>query len=1633
MAITATERSQIVELAVLMFNAAPGAEYLSQIVSVYEANGRSLQTLAGILGGTSVYAALNPNTQTAEAFADAFLTPLGLQADSLARDFIIAKMNAGVSKGAIVYEAYAALNSVPDSANNQYSAANAILNNKVAVATYYSVDRGIAATDLASLQTALSGVTADPASVTSAKAAIDATIDFTLMASAASVNEGSSITVHLTNGAPNTEYVLRVDSAHAADVGAQLTMVTTDANGTAHATITVAADRTTEGAETLTISVVGQASVSTTVTVNDTSMDNTAPAITAEATLAVNEGKSATFNLAAADAEGDAVTLSAAAANGTLVDNGNGTYTYTPNAGFSGSDTITVTAVDALNATSTQTIAVTVDPNDAPIAQAGGDATNEGGATVSGQLVATDADSGDTLTFSLDAAVEGLTLNADGSYTFNPAANTAANALVYSDAPLAIVANYTVTDALGATSQNTLTITVTPKPLTFTLTKAGTSVQEGASQVYTVTASEAVTSATDVVFTLLPGDGAAGNTGTGNTNTADFATGSFNPLTATIAAGSSTATFTVTPVNDATTELPEAFTVQAQVGGSTLTLGGTTVDATTAGGVGQTFTLTTSIDTMPGLIGSANSAGTDGNDTIVALVDAVATANTTLNALDQINGGLGTNVMNLNFVGSADTTDTTDSLDAIPGGVTISNVQTLNVRAAGNVGDLTGTAAVFDVSGISGLTSLNVALAREVNTKAAATTAVNVSGATAAVKVDGGASQTVSAGTDTTLLGSKGNATVSGVTGAVTVDGAKDVSVTVGTADKAITIGGTTVNAGTITVTDTSQGTGAVTIDGGTDVTVNLTAANGAGAVTAGAVKVGDTTAANVVADTPTGVVSVTQNLNSDGTGGTLTGSAITVEGGTSATVIVNAVNNAKAATSDEDIAVGAITVNSGGATKTVTVEQNATVTTKSVAASGGTTETASVKFGALKAGDTVTISVNNDAVADATELTFKASKDLTAAEVAAAFANLVDLDTQSASGTGNGYYTGALSLWTSAAASGDTVVFTSTTAVTDMANLQAVLTNTSGSSTAPVVTTTAGAVNTVAADSSLNVVTNGAVTVADSATASIETVTVKGYAAGSAINGTSKLATLNLSNAASGADMTVADTAATLALTLSGVGSSSTDAVVTLTAAPTTLNVTSTGKNYVDLNATATTTLNVSGTGVLDVDSGTLGGGLTTVSVTGAAGLILNLGEAATLTSVNTSGTTGAVTSTIDGSKATYTGGAGVDTVALSASVVGKAIALGAGNDIVDGTLATLTGTFTLDAGDGTDTLVLSETQAAALSGDAAFEAKMSGFEKLSIGLTSAARTVDLSNLDDINYVVSQGTAVGVLTLNKFGANGTLELQANNGGGIAASLADATGSADSFNLVLSSATALTGGTVTVANVESVAITSDDTNTTAHVNTLTLAATAAKSVTVAGDGGLNLTVTGNAALTSVDANAMTGALTINADSALALTVTGGSGNDLLTATGSGDTLIGGAGMDVLTGANLTTLTGGAGNDIFVMNKPSNVNSYSSITDLSSGDVIDFSNATAVFNKSAVVLAATAVFQDYANAAVNALGADADDIAWFQYGGDTYIVQSGNGTAADDFVNGSDAIIKIVGLVDLSTASYNLTNGTLQIA
>jgi S-layer protein len=181
---------------------------------------------------------------------------------------------------------------------------------------------------------------------------------------------------------------------------------------------------------------------------------------------------------------------------------------------------------------------------------------------------------------------------------------------------------------------------------------------------------------------------------------------------------------------------------------------------------------------------------------------------------------------------------------------------------------------------------------------------------------------------------------------------------------------------------------------------------------------------------------------------------------------------------------------------------------------------------------------------------------------------------------------------------------------------------------------------------------------------------------------------------------------------------------------------------------------------------------------------------------------------------------------------------------------------------------------------------------------------------------------------------------------------------------------------------------------------------------------------------------MTGGLTASTNGAVAEVIRGGiSANALTAATGTtGDTLIGGAGSDTLTAnAGLDFLTGGAGRDTFVIPAASpNLNGYSTITDASSRDSVKFSPVTAaVFAPTKLVLGDTAIFQDYANLAAQGAVAGGNGIlSWFQFSGNTYIVE--DLSVGTSFVNGGDIVVKLTGLVDLSTSSLNTDGPTLLI-
>lgn len=639
-------------------------------------------------------------------------------------------------------------------------------------------------------------------------------------------------------------------------------------------------------------------------------------------------------------------------------------------------------------------------------------------------------------------------------------------------------------------------------------------------------------------------------------------------------------------------------------------------------------------------------------------------------------------------------------------------------------------------------------------------------------------------------LGNLSNVEIVEIQGAAAVT--VDTTATTGVTNLNVVKAGGAINADAGSATDFTVAIkavgAAVDVDGGNNVTVKLTdVAGAANAVTIGTDTDGGGLDLGVAAKGDV-VVEMTGKAYTTATADT-TLSAVTVTGGKTVSVTQKAASDVAAAAADKTgatITEGAVTINANADTTTINVKQDATVAVNNAAdTTGGQTETTTVTFGILKSGDTLA----------ANGLTITAEADMTAAQVAAAFSNLAtglvaaNKDTQgsglSTKATYSGdFQTGANSPagFTAAAASGDTVVFTAARANQDATDLSFTLTNTSGTSVAPLTTTVQGKAHNATATGGVMGVTAGVVTVAGGAAATaVKTITIDGYtAAGSAITGTTTaLETLNLSN---GGDFAVAAAAETLALNLKNVGTAGVAATLTSAAvvadpavldlnntATKTLNVNSDGVNTVSLDlsgATGTTALNVSGTGLLNAATASNLGGVTTIKVTETAGL--NLGATATtaVTSVDTTGTTGTVTVAISGTQSSYAGGAGVDnvTVTNANTAITKAINLGAGDDTLTLTGGTVvTSTVDLHGGDGTDTIVLSAADGIALSASSTFAGKIDGFEKLSLGHAAAAGTVNLTNLDAINYVISANSeAVGaaatkeVITID-FATSGTI------------------------------------------------------------------------------------------------------------------------------------------------------------------------------------------------------------------------------------------------------------------------------------
>lgn len=705
---------------------------------------------------------------------------------------------------------------------------------------------------------------------------------------------------------------------------------------------------------------------------------------------------------------------------------------------------------------------------------------------------------------------------------------------------------------------------------------------------------------------------------------------------------------------------------------------------------------------------------------------------------------------------------------------------------------------------------------------------------------------------------------------------------------------------------------------------------------------------------------------------------------------------------------------------------------TSSVTAAGTTDVVASMTTGSMTANGGNNVTLTSTETVDATTAGATSSAISVGATSAAAGAVSVT-HTETFTDTTAGADTAAGS--TIAVTGGTSVTVNSAAALGtkddnagDVATIGAISVAGNADTTSVTVVQTAASATTDAAGNKIDLA-NGAVTVTDLNTATkadtITTVALHNYG-NSTITGNA-LTNLDLKGGATIASGTLGISQSAGVTTAGSIPTALTIDISGKVGAITDTNnqyktlsvVASAAATIADLDFTSATSIAASGAGVTTISAGTDIAAATTITSTGA----------------------GLTVTPALGNGVTFTGGDGVEKITLGANT--KTTTTGAGNDVVTLSGAALGYQGSVDAGEGTDTLGMTAANAAAASATTTFAGTIAGFERLTVGASSADATIALAKLDNINYVTTADVSTGT-TLTLSGATSGFTLVNNAGttgtGAIAVTLADATGSSDELNVSVSAAAAKDIQALTATGFEVINFATDDSATTptgiAHVVSA-LTDADATTINVTGDAGLDLTFTGTK-VTSFDVSGVTkGAVTWTSGAlAAAATVKGGAGANTidLSASSKAMTYTGGAAVDTITtGAGADTIVAAAGNDVIVAGNGNNtVHGDAGDDQISTGtgndtieggagnDTLDAGNGTNTVNGGAGN-----------DGIVGGSGADAIDGG---DGTDTFTLnnteQAGSGTVDGAVINLSDTALTQSGVFSLTGKYLTTVNASV---
>jgi len=1002
---------------------------------------------------------------------------------------------------------------------------------------------------------------------------------------------------------------------------------------------------------------------------------------------------------------------------------------------------------------------------------------------------------------------------------------------------------------------------------------------------------------------------------------------------------------------------------------------------------GQTFTLTTGLDTV---------TGGAGDDTINALT-------TTMTIGDNINGGEGvdtiglTSVLSGNASASGFTISNVESLsiNLIDGDATAADTLTLNMINASVDGvSITGTSATT----LSDTVSLtNLALGTDISLTGVADAAVTVGFASAT-----GSSDSM-------------NLNLSGVTSTaagdtvITAAGIETVNIDVATAS---VIGNlVTANAATYNITGAGNLTFKSTL--GTSVkTLSAASATGKLVVTTGntADAGGAVDAADLTVNTGSGNDTVNVSASDD-----TDELAVNTGAGDDSLTIGDSFNNSSATTVG-DVFAG------GDGTDTITVDADIVDTTAGDSAdtndAAWTGAAAASTFSGMSGFEILALDdLDNSSAADT----------VTVAAISADINTVHVLDAT------------AESLTVNFAAGSSTVGIKGAISATDTLTVTAAGTGTSDSLTIANAKTAGdiGSATSVIATTGFETVTLNTGSYSTAAAQNVNTLSVgaTGVLNITGSNGltTAGAITAKTINAADAGAITMG--AATTATTVS-TGSKA-DTIVTGNSA-TTVNA-GAGDDSIT-GGTGADTLNgdagddtITGSGGND----TLAGGDGDDTITGGAGNdTITGGEGDdTITTAagndNVDGGAGDDTITVAGNLAyedTIAGGEGTDTLVISATVTSIAqTANVSGIEVINTSASQDLSYF---AGTGYTTVQLGAVTAgitkAAAGTDLLLTGVLSGASSLALATatgTSDSLTITSKSATGLTQT-SALTVAGFETLNLVGSDTTVASTDVNTVILTAANATTINVTGNQGVTLAGSTAALVTTFDASGVTAGTVTYTTLNTTIGTD-ITIKGGAGDD-TLTGDNDTNDTIHGGAGDDTISAGNGTNVLV------------GDAGDDSLTGGTGTDTIDGGAGADTLVySGGSDTATGGAGSDTFDVNSLGTTSAHLNITDIADTDVIDIAGivngvvtlTAAQLDAREISLGSSATLAQYIGAAAAGDGSGTSILSWFDFGTDTYLVVDNTAGAA---FAATDGIIKLTGVVDLSDSAVAAGVLTLDI-